>query len=60
MHVDDVGFFDQDAAARRVAVDGAAEKAEGGAFAVGEGMAGGAGAGGVVAHYEVWEVGGGD
>lgn len=51
VHVYDVGFLNEDAAARRVPVDRAAEAAEGGAFSGGEGGVLGAGAERVVAHF---------
>lgn len=50
VHVYNVGFLDEDAAARGVAVDGAAEAAKGGTFGGGEGDVLGAGAERVVAH----------
>ena len=57
-HVYDVGFFDENAATRGVAVDSAAETAEGGAFGTGERWVLGARAKRVVPHCFWWVEGG--
>lgn len=52
-HVDDVGLFDQDAAARGIAVKGTTEVAEDRAHSVGVRGVWGAGSGWIFAHW-IW------